>query len=306
MILLWGIEQDRPLMAVREALARRNLPVLFIDQMQVMSTSIDFTFGAELTGTVTTQAGTHNLAAITAAYVRSYSALDAPGIRHAGENSREWQHALAVDDTIMVWLDVTKARVINPLAAMASNNSKPYQMSLIRAGGFAVPDTIVTTSAAAVADFRARHGEIIYKSVSGVRSIVSRFTAAHEPRLADIRWCPTQFQQYIPGQDFRVHVVGEEIFTCAIKSDADDYRYAGRTGAAAVLSASHIPPDVAARCHGLAHGLGLIVAGIDLRRTPAGEFYCFEVNPSPAFSYYEEGTGHKISDAVAGLLAGSA
>jgi len=54
----------------------------------------------------------------------------------------------------------------------------------------------------------------------------------------------------------------------------------------------------------LAASLDLVVAGIDLRRTPDGEWYCFEVNPSPAFSYYESATHQPISAAIAALLAG--
>lgn len=46
----------------------------------------------------------------------------------------------------------------------------------------------------------------------------------------------------------------------------------------------------------------LPLAGIDLRRTADNEWYCFEINPSPGFSYYENATGQPIADAIAGLL----
>jgi len=52
----------------------------------------------------------------------------------------------------------------------------------------------------------------------------------------------------------------------------------------------------------LAAGLGLPVAGIDLRRTPSGRWYCFEVNPSPGFSYYEHATGQPLALSIARLL----
>ena len=48
--------------------------------------------------------------------------------------------------------------------------------------------------------------------------------------------------------------------------------------------------------------LGLVLSGIDLRRTPDGEYYCFEINPSPGFIFYERMTGQPISEAVAHLL----
>jgi glutathione synthase/RimK-type ligase-like ATP-grasp enzyme len=66
-----------------------------------------------------------------------------------------------------------------------------------------------------------------------------------------------------------------------------------------------LPDDCADRCRRLAHALRLPVAGIDLRRTPQGEWYCFEVNPSPAFSYYEAATHQPIAEAIAGLLMAS-
>lgn len=67
-----------------------------------------------------------------------------------------------------------------------------------------------------------------------------------------------------------------------------------------------MPPEVTLRCFDLAKRLGLPLAGIDLRRTPDGEWYCFEVNPSPGFTYYEWNTGQPIAAAVAGLLAAAA
>ena len=49
--------------------------------------------------------------------------------------------------------------------------------------------------------------------------------------------------------------------------------------------------------------LGLELSGIDLRITPDGRTYCFEVNPSPGFSYYELNTGQPIARAIADHLA---
>jgi D-alanine-D-alanine ligase-like ATP-grasp enzyme len=47
-------------------------------------------------------------------------------------------------------------------------------------------------------------------------------------------------------------------------------------------------------------------AGLDLKVTPEGEVFCFEVNPSPGFSYFEQATGQPIARAVARHLAGLA
>ena len=108
------------------------------------------------------------------------------------------------------------------------------------------------------------------------------------------------------GTNVRVHTVADEAFATAIRSEATDYRYAARqSGEAAELREVTLAPELAAQCVALSRSLGLEFAGIDLKITPEDEVYCFEVNPSPAFSYYEGNTGQAISEAVARRLMGS-
>jgi glutathione synthase/RimK-type ligase-like ATP-grasp enzyme len=103
-----------------------------------------------------------------------------------------------------------------------------------------------------------------------------------------------------------VHVVGEEVFASEIVSDADDYRYAARQNSDVEIRAFTLSWDVADQCRALAATLSLRVAGIDLRHTPNGAWYCFEVNPSPAFTYYQEASAQPIGEAIARLLAAGA
>jgi D-alanine-D-alanine ligase-like ATP-grasp enzyme len=48
--------------------------------------------------------------------------------------------------------------------------------------------------------------------------------------------------------------------------------------------------------------MNLLVAGVDLRVRPDNTWVCFEVNPSPGFTWYEESTNHEIAEAIADLL----
>jgi glutathione synthase/RimK-type ligase-like ATP-grasp enzyme len=105
--------------------------------------------------------------------------------------------------------------------------------------------------------------------------------------------------------DVRVHTIGERLFATAITTPATDYRYAHQqTGEEASFAATELPEELADRCLALARGLGLGLAGIDLRLTPDGRAVCFEVNPSPGYSYYESYTGQPITAAIAAHLAG--
>jgi hypothetical protein len=306
MILLWGISQDRPLAAVHNALKQRGVSVFFLDQREVLNTEIELLVDGGIRGAIRTCNQTCDLAAVAAVYVRCYDSRRLPHIEQAGEGSAAWRHTLSIDEILTSWLELTPALVVNRLSAMASNNSKPYQSSQIRSYCFEIPDTLITTDPHAAQDFWEHHGTVVYKSISGVRSIVSRLTPEHLSRLADIRWCPTQFQQYIPGTDYRVHVVGDEVFACEVVSEADDYRYAAWQGTQVKISSYNLPADCADRCRALAAAMKLLVAGVDLRRTPDGRWYCFEVNPSPGFTYYQVATRQPIDEAIAQLLiAGS-
>ena len=185
---------------------------------------------------------------------------------------------------------------------MGSNSSKPYQCALIERFGFATPPTLVTTDPAAALAFWQRHGTVVYKSIGSVRSVVTRLTPDHRARLASLGTCPTQFQAYVHGRDTRVHVVGERVFACDVEAEADDYRYAARRGVPVALRPVVLPAEIADRCRALVAGLGLVFGGIDLRRTPDGQWVCFEVNPSPGFTFYESATGAPIAAAVADFL----
>jgi glutathione synthase/RimK-type ligase-like ATP-grasp enzyme len=169
-----------------------------------------------------------------------------------------------------------------------------------------VPDTLITNDPAEVLAFRRAHGSVIYKSMSGVRSIVKELDDDDLARLDDIGWCPVQFQALVPGRDVRVHVVGQDVHATEIMSDAVDYRYAKQSGGSTALRATKLDAWLAERCVALTAGLGLVFAGIDLRIGPDGTATCFEVNPSPAYSYYQASTGQPIAASLARVLTGTA
>ncbi len=306
MILLWGLPGDGPLRAVHASLRSLGEPVCLLDQHAIKATTLDLSVGTTVQGALQIGGETIAMEAITAVYARPYDVRQLPELLDAGVHSKVWQHGLALDDALQAWVEVTPALVINRPSAMASNSSKPYQAALIRAAGFDVPDTLVTTDPNAALEFRDLHESVIYKSTSGVRSIVSRLGLVQQQRFADICNCPTQFQQYIAGTDFRVHVVGNRVFASEIVTEAEDYRYAARSGHSIGIRAYALETELVERCRRLATALDLPFAGIDLRRTQEGRWYCFEVNPSPGFTFYQEATGQRIAEAVAILLAGSA
>jgi len=300
-ILLWGLADEPPLARVAEQLDLCGAPWLLLDQRDALETSAEIGFDHRLHATVSKGGRVIHLDAVTAAYHRCQDARQLPQLP-ADSASVEWQHVLTLEDVLLGWLETTSALVVNRPSDMGANSSKPYQLALIKACGLRVPDTLVTTDPAAAEAFWARHGDVVYKSVSGVRSKVTRLRDADRDRLMDVASCPTQFQQFVPGVDHRVHVVRERVFVSRIQSDVDDYRYYSGGSAPPSLSACEIDDRLAGQCVAMCARMGLHFAGIDLRLTVDGEWYCFEVNPAPAYTYYEDATGQPIAAAVAQLL----
>jgi len=298
MIVLWGASGDPPFDAVLAAVQKHRRAATVVDQRQPMEAQMELAVDGELGGWLKAGKKKVELGEVSAVYVRPYGPLDPPEVQRAGRASPVWGHALALHDTLRAFTELALGRVIHPLSVMGSNGSKPYQARTIREAGFAIPDTLLTTDPQAAREFRARHGRVIYKSVSGARSVVAELTDDKLDRLDDVRRCPVQFQAFVEGVDHRVHVVGDEVFACMLEHDAVDYRL---PAAGVTKHAVELEPEVVERCLALTHALGLEVAGVDLRQTPAGAWVCFEVNPSPAFTYYETTPG-RIADRIAKLL----
>ncbi|CAG9932029.1 ATP-grasp domain-containing protein [Candidatus Nitrotoga arctica] len=296
MIVILGQEDDPPITLVLQALQEREMPYRFVDLRALDRDGLQLDVGAMgLTGYLHSAGETLPLESISSVYARPLS----PG--------RQWQDPSAAQranqmfDTFVAWLDVAPALVVNRPRAMNSNNSKPMQAQWIGEAGFMVPDTLITNSADEARAFLRAYGRVIFKSISGVRSIVRELDEISAARLPILRDLPVQFQAYVPGLDLRVHVVGMCCFAAEIHSSATDYRYV-RGGEQTLLQTHQLPADVARRCVDLSQALDLPLAGIDLRQRPDGQYLCFEVNPMPAYSYYESHTGLPISLALADLL----
>jgi hypothetical protein len=304
MILLCGIPSEPPLAAVCHQLGELGIEHAVFNQRRFEGTEINFEISqGSITGRIAIEGKELRLEDIRGVYLRLMDWQLLPELDEEPPNSPKRLRSGAVHDLLMRWCEVTPARVVNRLAAMASNSSKPYQLQLVREQGFAIPETLITNDPELVRDFLCQCKRLVYKSISGERSIVQTLRDEDLRRLDHIRWCPTLFQDFLEGTDVRIHVVGAEVFATAITTQATDYRYAQSQGHEEPTLATFAPPDeLAEKCVRLCEALGLAFAGIDLRITPDHQVYCFEVNPSPAFSYYEAHTGQPIAHALARYL----
>jgi glutathione synthase/RimK-type ligase-like ATP-grasp enzyme len=305
-ILLCGIPSEAPLAMVRAQLEDLNTPCVTFNQRRVSRVGMEFLIEAgRVTGSLELEGRSYRLEHFDGIYTRLMDDRFLPELRNEEPQSPAQLHSRRIHDVLFRWCEVAPARVVNRAGPMGSNCSKPYQAQLIAAEGFFVPETLITNDPELVIEFLKGHKAVVYKSMSGVRSIVQKLESKDLEHLDRIRWCPVQFQEFVEGTDVRVHTVGGEVFATAIQSSAADYRYASQHGGtAARLRPFDISDDLADRCLALSRSLGLAFAGIDLKLTPDDRAFCFEVNPSPGFSYYEANTGQPIAAAVARYITG--
>jgi len=165
-----------------------------------------------------------------------------------------------------------------------------------------VPRGISTNNAEEAKVFLASCDDgVIYKSNSGVRSIVRAVEDSDLDRLQALNVCPVFLQERVFGDDIRVHVIGNECHGVRIRSACVDYRY-DRSGDV-VEERCDIPTDLARRCIGVTASLGLTFSGIDfLESRSNGELFCLEVNPMPGYHGYDLTLDHEISASLVAHL----
>jgi glutathione synthase/RimK-type ligase-like ATP-grasp enzyme len=184
---------------------------------------------------------------------------------------------------------------VNPPQAVGLHRYKFHQLKLLKAANIRVPDSLMTNDPEALLAFYEKHqGRVICKPLyQGL--LLHRLTKADlaPERIERLRESPLLFQEYIEGTDIRVHVVGEETFASEVVSELFNYKtdFFSRP--------VEIPDSIRELSIRAARVLGLVLAGIDFRRTETGEYVMFEGNPSPQYLVFEDQCGYPISDALA-------
>ncbi len=142
-------------------------------------------------------------------------------------------------------------------------------------------------------------GGMVFKPVQG-GAHTRRVTEAHlsEENLGRLRLSPVTFQEEVEGTDVRVFVAGERVMACEVRSGCLDFR----DDADPEIVEVGLPGTVSDGCRRIAGELGLVWAGIDLRRTERGEYFYFEANPSPMFLGFERRCGLPLAAALVDLL----
>ena len=302
-VVLVGLESDPAIAAVARRLSTVDVDVVHWTCRELLNDiAVRLRPDGGVDGVALVGDRTIELSEAASVFTRQSPVEVTPEYRELEESHPTAIHARRASAVVSMWTDIAPCRVVNRPCANDSNSTKPFQAQLI-SRFFEVPPTLVTNDPGAAVRFAGFHERVIVKSCSGERSIVSEVTESDiEARADAIRRCPVQFQAYVPGRDVRVHVVGASVIATEITSSGSDYRY----DADAVWRPTRIDDQVGEVAVALTAHLGLELAGLDLRLGPDGRVVCFEVNPSPAFTAYEEATGQDITGPVCDALVAPA
>ncbi|HRP88741.1 MAG TPA: hypothetical protein PKX92_01750 [Edaphocola sp.] len=302
MILFVGIPSEPPIaMAIKSAEKKKNPFVVFNQRHAHFYELMIKMKEGKLTGILRIEGRDYPLEQFTGVYFRLMQPEMLPEFKENVFHKisiKDMNKSKIIQNQLLKWIESCSARVLNLGSSSISNISKPYQSQLIARCGFKVPPTLVTSDMEEVIEFLKIENEIIFKSISGIRSIVKKFEGQHLLKLKNLKYLPVQFQKKLLGRNIRVHVVGKFVFPTLIDSVSVDYRYSEEENAETILSKYTLPKTIINSCLALSQSLKLPLCGIDLFETETGEYYCFEVNPSPGYSYYQGHTGQNISGAI--------
>jgi glutathione synthase/RimK-type ligase-like ATP-grasp enzyme len=206
-------------------------------------------------------------------------------------------------------LDALPCSWVNPRESDAAAHHKPYQWSVAHEVGLLLPRTLVTNQADRAQEFiqSIGLGQVVFKP------FLASIESWRETRLVEetdlekielVKYAPVIFQEYIQGVDLRITVIGDQILAAEIDARSTTYPVDMRmvVGEAAVQPVT-LPEEIREKLLALQRRLGLVYGAIDMRRTDAGEYVFFEVNPAGQWHFVEQRTGLPISQTMADHLA---
>ncbi len=300
MILIMGAPDEAHAAFIHQKLSSRGEPVAYLDTRLYPSESqLTFMPGSPGRGTYqpTARAPKINFSDVRSVYWRTFFGIHPKGIEDPFIREMAYRE---IESALGSFFRSLECLWVNSAEAVAQHKYKGYQLKLLQQAGLRVPDTLITNEPEAVqAFYECLNRQVIFKPVRG-GAHTAKLTDSDLTleRLNELAKAPVQFQEWIPGTDIRVYLVGEDLFAAEIQTEATDFR----EDPDARIVRIELPEAIQQDCRTLASTLGLVFSGIDIRRTPEGEYVFLEGNPSPMFIYFEQISGYPISDRLVELL----
>lgn len=179
---------------------------------------------------------------------------------------------------------------LNKPSAFAEHFTKIHQLKKVTS---IKPATLFTNNADDAYAFASNYDRIALKPIGG-GAYIEKYTA---DKLLNYEFTqPVCLQEFIEGTNMRTFIVGDNIYTAAIDTDADDWRTADFT-----YTAVDLADYLEDQAFHIAHVLGYTWTAIDWIFSN-DRLYFLEANFSPMWLYFEEQTDYPITKNIANLL----
>ncbi|MFI1366603.1 RimK family alpha-L-glutamate ligase [Streptomyces griseochromogenes] len=290
MIYTVGLASESTFAHFTASAGARGVPVRAIDLRQAVESG---DWRLTLGGDRSARLGGQDLDPEASYYCRI---ADLAALQGDHESAQRWRW---LTTALTAWLDHIPGLVVNRPSIRSDNGSKPlHERSLSRAG-FQVPASITGSSPQRLLAF-AEAGPTLVKAISGVRA-TSRLVGPADLAGFESGQGPVHLQRYVAGRDVRAHVVGDQVHAERIVSGAVDYR----TDPDAEFTPCELPGPLAEQMVRHTADLGMSFAGWDFKIADDGTHWCLEVNPMPAYDWYDRRLDGAITASLLGLLRGA-
>jgi len=308
MHIVIGSQEEYHAKHIYTLLQVKGEPVVYLDSRQLPKALLLQWEASEITtttGYLTIEGSKIPLNAIRSVYWRWYYGIHIAPTQQTPEALHtaymiDREVTSAIESLFAVLAEEPACLWVNSINAVEMHKKKGYQLNLMAKNGIRVPHTLITNDASSVWDFyEAHHRSIIVKPVRGGAS-TQKVTEADltQERLALLHYCPMQFQELIEGVDIRVYGVGNQLFAAEIQANTIDFREDPEAEIIPIV----LPETIQQQCLQVMRLFDLCFTGIDIRRTPTGDYVFIEANPSPMFTFFEQQSGYPISDALVELM----
>lgn len=296
---------------VLERVVARGYPHARLNTDQLLRQS--YSFALESTGWTMCVGETHiNLAEVTSVW---YRRPVVPLIDDVIEGEQMRKAVTDEADALQknIYALLSHARWVSHHLSIRVADDKLMQLVHAQRLGFAVPDTLVTSSTGEAHSFYYKHnGHIVMKTFRPVKldteepekvlgSYTTRVTPELLPQLENVDLCPTILQCEVERDyELRVTVFGDDVFAARIdtvgKGGQLDWRQPD------IISTkwekATIPDELRYRCLAMVKVFNLNYAAFDIGVTPSGEYVFFEVNPNGQWVWLEIDTEQPMTEAL--------
>lgn len=186
--------------------------------------------------------------------------------------------------------------VVNPYDSFVFHRMKPYQFYLFHKHGLPVPDFAAGSASAIINSFELAD-KVAKPLGGGAEVLMARDWIAENEQALQTR--AILFQEYIQGDNIRAFVVEDAFIGAArlIHGPQVDSRVEQKA-----LEQIQLPDHVKETCFRAMELLDMKFSGIDFMRTPDGDYYILECNPSPMFYVFEQVSSIPVSSELAEYL----